>query len=108
MPSPLVNRYSVYVSLPDRGKVRRPIAKDPSLFLAVESCVAAYETTGHVSYVIEDRRPARAFTVDRRLLLAFVFLRANDRTRYFEVLNQLDRSGDQTSLESSLAGHIPL
>lgn len=108
MPSPHVNRYSVYVSLPDRGKVRRPIARDPNLLLAVESCVTAYETTGHLSYVIEDRRPARVFRVDRRLLLAFVFLRASDRNRYFEVLNQLDRSGDQVALESSFAGHTPL
>ena len=108
MPSPLVNRYAVYVHLPDRGKVRDPIHRDPSLFLAVESCMAAYESTGHDSYAIEDRRPARVFTVGRKLLLAFVFLRANNRGRYFEVLNQLDRSGDQETLESVLADYAPL
>lgn len=108
MPSPLVNRYAVYVHLADRGKVRDPIARDPSLFLAVESCVSAYESTGHDSYLIEDRRPARTFTLERRLLLAFVFLRANNRARYFEVLNQLDRSGDQQLLESVLADYVPL
>jgi len=108
MPSPLVNRYSVYVSLPEKGKVRRPIAKDPSLLLAIESCVAAYETTGHVSYTVEDHRPVRAFTLDRKLLLAAIFLRANNRTRYFEVLNRLDRSGDQDALEASLADYIPM
>lgn len=108
MPSALVNRYSVYVSMPERGKVRKPIARNPSLMLAVESCFAAYESTGHSSYVIEDQRPARTFTLDRRLLLACVFLRANNRPRYFEVLNHLDRSGDQRTLESLLADSVPL
>jgi hypothetical protein len=46
--------------------------------------------------------------LQRRLLLACVFLRANNRPRYFEVLNQLDRSGDQQSLESLLADSVPL
>jgi hypothetical protein len=108
MPSPLVNRYSVYVHLEDRGKVREPISRKPSFLLAVEGCIAAYEETGHESYVIEDRRPERAFTVSRRLLLACVFLRANNRARYFDVLNQLDRSGDQRSLESLLADSVPM
>ena len=108
MPSPLVNRYAVYVHLSDRGKVREPISRKPSLLLAVEGCISAYETTGHESYVIEDRRPTRAFTVGRRLLLACVFLRANDRPRYFEVMNQLDRSGDQRTFESLLADSAPL
>ena len=98
MPNPLVNRYSVYVSLPDKGKVRQPISHDPSLFMAVESCFSAYETTGHASFVIEDRRPVRVFSLSRRLLLGFLYLRANDRTRYFEVLNRLDRAGDQAAL----------
>ena len=102
MPSPLVNRYSVYVSLPETGKVRSPIATDPSLLVAIESCFSAYRRTGHETFVIEDRRPARVFTLDRRLLLAILFLRAHDRTRYFEVLNRLDRSGDQQALETSL------
>jgi hypothetical protein len=108
MPSSLVNRYSVYVSIPGKGKVRRPISRDPSLFLAVERCIDAYETTGHGAYVVEDNRPVRAFTLERKLLLAFVFLRANDRARYFAVLNQLDRSGDQDVMESSLADYIPI
>ena len=108
MPSPLVNRYAVYVSLPGKGKLRKPIAKDPSLVLAIESCFGAYEETGHESFVIEDDRPARVFTLNRRLLLALLFVRANDRMQYFEVLNRLDRSGDQQALESSLAGHVPL
>lgn len=107
MPSPLVNRYSVYVHFRDRGKVRGPINREPSLFLAVEACITAFEATGHDSYAIEDRGPARAFTLDRRLLLACVFLRANDRPRYFEVLNRLDRSGDQRALESVLADSVP-
>src|SRR5438552_16869656 len=99
MPSPLVNRYAVYVQLADRGKVREPISRKPSHLLAVEGCMSAYETTGHESYVIEDSRPTSAFTVGRRLLLACVFLRANDRPRYFEVLNQRDRTGDQRPFE---------
>jgi hypothetical protein len=107
MPSPLVNRYSVYVSLPDRGKVRRPIARNPSLMLAVESCFAAYESTGHLTYVIEDQRPVRAFALERRSLLGLLFLRSNNRSRYFELLNQLDRSGDQQTLESAILEYIP-
>jgi len=108
MPSPHVNRYSVYVSLPGRGKLRKPIAKDPSLVMAIESCFGAYEKTGHESFVIEDDRPARVFALNRRLLLALLFVRASDRMRYFEILNRLDRSGDQQTLESSVAGYIPL
>jgi hypothetical protein len=108
MPSPLVNRYAVYIHLADRGKVREPISRKPSFLLAIEGCISAYQATGHDSYVIEDRRPERAFTLERRLLLACVFLRANNRTRYFEVLNQLDRSGDQRALEALLADSVPL
>jgi len=102
MPSALVNRYSVFVSMPETGKVRKPIARNPSLMLAVESCIAAYESTGHFSYVIEDQRPARTFALDRRALLGLLFLRSNSRLRYFELMNQLDRSGDQLVLESAL------
>ncbi len=108
MPSPHVNRYAVYVHVADRGKVRQPISRKPSFLLAVEGCISAYQETGHDSYVIEDRRPERAFTLERRLLLACVFLRANNRARYFEVLNQLDRAGDQRLLESILADSVPL
>src|SRR6266849_7306577 len=75
MPSPHVNRYAVYVHVADRGKVRQPISRKPSFLLAVEGCISAYQETGHDSYVIEDRRPDRAFTLERRLLLACVFLR---------------------------------
>ncbi|HWM50358.1 MAG TPA: hypothetical protein VNO76_03305 [Thermoplasmata archaeon] len=103
-----MNRYAVYVHLADRGKVREPISRKPSFLLAVEGCISAYQETGHDSYVIEDRRPERAFTLERRLLLACVFLRANNRARYFEVLNQLDRAGDQRLLESILADSVPL
>ena len=108
MPSPLVNRYAVYVRLAERGKVREPISREPSLLLAVGACISAYETTGHDSFLIEDRRPARTFVLGRSLLLGCVFLRANNRPRYFEVLNQLDRSGDQGTLESLLADSVPL
>jgi hypothetical protein len=108
MPSPHVNRYAVYVHLAERGKVREPISRKPSFLLAVEGCISAYQETGHDSYVIEDRRPDRTFTLERRLLLACVFLRANNRARYFEVLNQLDRAGDQRLLESILADSVPL
>ena len=108
MPSPFVNRYAVYVHLSDRGKVREPISRKPSFLLAIEGCISAYQDTGHDSYVIEDRRPERAFTLGRGLLLACVFLRANNRPRYFEVLNQLDRAGDQRSLEALLADSVPL
>jgi len=88
--------------MPERGKVREPIARNASLMLAVESCIAAYESPGHFSYVIEDQRPARIFALDRRALLGLLFLRSNSRSRYFELLNQLDRSGDQRVLESAL------
>lgn len=108
MPSPLVNRYAVYVFLPDKGKVRRSIARDPSLMMAVESCLSAYESTGHLAYVIEDERKSRVFTLNRRLLLALLFAKSSDRTRYFEILNRLDRSGDQAALESSLRTDIDL
>ena len=108
MPSPFVNRYAVYVHLSDRGKVHEPISRKPSFLLAIEGCISAYQDTGHDSYVIEDRRPERAFTLGRGLLLACVFLRANNRPRYFEVLNQLDRAGDQRSLEALLADSVPL
>lgn len=108
MPSPLVNRYAVYIQLPDRGKVREPISRQPSMMLAVEACLSAYEETGHDTYAIEDRRPSRAFTLDRRALLACMFLRVNNRNRYFEVLNQLDRSGDQRTFDSILADFFPL
>ncbi len=106
MPSPLVNRYFVFVSLPDKGKVRRPIAKDPSFMIAVESCLSAYKTTGHIDFVIEDERKSRVFTLDRRSILALLFVKASNRTRYFEMLNRIDRSGDQKTLESALADDV--
>ena len=106
MPSPLVNRYFVFVSLPDKGKVRRPIAKDPSLMIAVESCLSAYKTTGHLDFVIEDGRKSRVFTLDRRSILALLFVKTSNRTRYFEILNRIDRSGDQKTLESALAEDV--
>src|SRR5256886_1102361 len=43
MPSSLVNRYAVYVSLVDRGKVREPVARNPNLVLAEEGCFSAFE-----------------------------------------------------------------
>jgi len=107
MPSSLLNRYAVYVSLVDRGKVREPIARNPNLMLAVESCFSAYEETGHSAYVIEDHRPARAFTLDRKVLLSLLYVKTNDRERYFEILNRLDRSGEQRDMEAMLA-HVSL
>jgi len=107
MPSPLVNRYAVFVSLSDRGKVREPIARNPSFMLAVESCFSAYEETGHNAYVIEDRRPSRVFTLDRKLMLALLYVKTNDRAQYFDILNRLDRSGEQRDMEAFLA-HVSL
>jgi len=107
MPSPFVNRYAVYVHLADRGKVREPIARNPSLILAIESCFSAYQETGHSAYVIEDHRPSRVFTLDRKLLLAFLYVKANDRTQYLEILNRLDRSGEQSDMDAVMA-HVSL
>jgi hypothetical protein len=107
MPSPLVNRYSVYVHLAGRGKVREPIARNPSLLLALESCFSAYEETGHIAYVIEDRRPSRTFTVDRKLLLAFLYVKAHDQAQYYEILNRLDRSGVQDDMEAAVS-HVSM
>ena len=107
MPSPFVNRYAVYVSLADRGKVREPISRNPSFILAIESCFSAYEETGHSAYVIEDHRPSRVLTLDRKLMLALLYIKTNDRTEYFEILNRLDRSGEQRDMEAMLA-HVSL
>lgn len=108
MPSSLVNRYSVYVHLPGQGKVRRPIARDPSLFLAVESCISAYGSTGHDAYVIEDMRRHRVFRVDRTLLLRVLLLKSQNETLYFDIMNRLDRSGGQDEMESFLADHAAI
>ncbi len=108
MPSPLVNRYVVFVHLQGKGAVRRAIARDPSLLMAVESCIAAYQTTGHFGYVIEDQRRRRAFLLDRNLLLRVVFLKSHDQELYFQILNRLDRTGNQDELESFLVDHAPI
>lgn len=105
MPSPLVNRYAIYFALPHQGKVPRTIAQEPSLLMAVESCLMTYQATGHTGFVIEDPRKHRAFQVERDLLLQLIFLRHHDRTGYFEILNRLDREGDQEELVSFLAAH---
>jgi len=108
MPSPLVNRYVVYVHFQDLGAVRKPIARDPSFLVAVESCISAYRTTGHLGYVIEDQRRHREFLLDREGLLRVLYLRTHDESRYFQILNRLDRAGDQQELEAFLAAHAAL
>ncbi len=108
MPSPLVNRYAIYFQLPDQGKVARTIAQEPSLLMAVENCLMTYQATGHTGFVIEDPRKHRDFHVERDLLLRLIFLRHHDRTRYFEILNRLDREGDQDELVSFLAIHAQM
>ncbi len=108
MPSPLVNRYEIYFHLPDQGKVPQTIAREPSLLMAVESCLMSYQATGHTDFVIEDPRKHREFQVERDLLLRLIFLRHHDRTRYFEILNRLDREGSQTELVSFLATHAQM
>jgi len=108
MPSPLVNRYAIYFHLSDRGKVRQTIAREPSLLMAVENCLLSYQDTGHTGFVIEDPRKHREFQIDRDLLLRLMFLRHHDRTRYFEILNRLDREGSQKELVSFLAAHAQM
>ncbi len=108
MPSRLVNRYAVYVRLEESGVVQRTIARDPSLLMAVESCISAYRTTGHLGYLIEDGRRHREFLLDRKVLLQVLFLKAHDEALYFQILNRLDRAGNQDELESFLAAHASL
>ena len=108
MPSRLVNRYAVYVHVEGAGAVRKPIAQDPSFLVAVESCISAYRTTGHLGYVIEDQRRQRKFLLDREGLLRVLYLRTHDESLYFQILNRLDRAGDQKELESFLAAHSAL
>jgi hypothetical protein len=105
MPSPLVNRYAIYFELPDHGKVPQSIAREPSLLMAVENCLNTYQAIGHAGFVIDDTRAHREFHVQRDILLQLVFLRHQDRTRYFEILNRLDRQGGQDELVSFLAAH---
>ena len=88
--------------------MRQAISRHPSFFVAVESCLSAYESTGHFGYAIEDERRHRAFVLDRGLLLRLVYLRAHDQAAFFALLNRLDRSGDQADLESFLAAHAAL
>lgn len=107
MPSPLVHKYAVYFHFKETGTVRQEISRQTSLFLAVESCIAAYRSTGHFGYRIEDERGQRAFVLDRGVFLALVSLKASDRAGYFRLLNELDRSGDQAALESSLSNLRP-
>ncbi|HEX9565971.1 MAG TPA: hypothetical protein VGA48_00050 [Thermoplasmata archaeon] len=108
MPSPLVNRYAIYFHLPDQGKVPQTIGREPSLLMAVESCLMSYQATGHTGFVIEDPRKRREFQIERDLLLRLIFLRHHDRTRYFEILNRLDREGNQKELVSFLAAHAQM
>jgi hypothetical protein len=108
MPSPLVNRYAVFFNLPKEGKVHQTIARQPSFLMAIESCLVAYRDTGHTGFVIEDERKGRGFLVDRDLLLRLLFLRHNDKARYFEILNRLDRNGAQDELVSFLLAHAPI
>ncbi len=105
MPSPLVNRYAIYFQLLDQGKVRQSIAREPSLLMAVENCLNTYQATGHTGFVIDDTRAHREFHIERDVLLQLVYLRHQDRTRFFEILNRLDRQGDQGELVSFLDSH---
>ena len=105
MPSRLVNRYAVYVRLEEGGVVRRTIARDPSFLVAVESCVSAYRTTGHLDYLIEDTRRHREFFLSRALFLQVLFLKAHNEGLYFDILNRLDRAGDQQEFEAFLTLH---
>src|SRR2546426_465222 len=73
--------------------------------MAVENCLNAYQATGHTGFVIDDTRAHREFRVEREVLLQLLFLRHQDRTRYFEILNLLDRQGGQDELVSFLAAH---
>ena len=108
MPSPLVHRYAVYAHLGEEGKVNRILSRATNLFMAVEGCLSAYQTTGHTGYLIEDQIRERTFVLERTTLLRLAFVRANDQGRYFELLNRLDRSGDQKSMESFLSENAPL
>ncbi len=110
MPNPLVNRYAVYFHLGEEGRVKRTLTRSTNLLMAVESCISAYRATGHLGYMIEDEGQGqhRAFFLDRKALLRFLFLKANDENRFFEILNRLDRSGGQAELESSLADEAPI
>src|SRR5207244_12913177 len=72
-----------------------------SLLMAVESCLMSYQATGHTDFVIEDPRKYREFQVERDLLLRLIFLRHHDRTRYFEILNRLDREGSRSEEHTS-------
>src|SRR2546426_11142956 len=102
MPSPLVNRYTIYFRLPDHGKVPQSIAREPSLLMAVENCLNAYQATGHTGFVIDDTRAHREFHVEREVLLQLLFLRHQDRTRYFSNLKRLGRQGSQDAPHSIL------
>ena len=107
MPSAFVNKYAIYFHFEGSGKVKQLLSRQTSLFLAVESCVAAYRSTGHFGYWIEDQRGHRTFVLDRRIVLALLFLKSSDQARYFGVLNQLDQSGNQAMLESALSEFLP-
>src|SRR5438445_10738914 len=105
MPSPLVNRYAIYFHLRDQGKVPQTIGREPSLLMAVETCLVSYQATGHTGFVIEDPRKHREFQIARDLLLQLVFLRPHDRTRYFAILNRFDGEVSHRALVWSLAAH---
>ncbi len=108
MPSLLVNRYAVYFRLEEGAKVRQTIGRDPSLLVAVERCFATYRTTGHLAYAIEDQRRRREFLVNRDLFFRLLFLKRHDQTRYFAILNRLDREGNQNELDAFLRAHAPI
>lgn len=78
------------------------------MLIAIESCLAAYRDTGHLDYLIEDEGRKREFSVDRDLLLRLLYLKHNDPTRYFELLNRLDRGGAQDDLVSFLRANTRL
>lgn len=108
MPSSLVKRYAVYFVLEDERRVAKSISRDPSFLVAVESCLGAYRSTGHMGFRIEDARRQREFLLNRTLLLRLLFLKSQNESLYFDILNRLDRSGGQQEMESFLAEHATL
>ncbi|MCI4347843.1 MAG: hypothetical protein L3J97_04400 [Thermoplasmata archaeon] len=108
MPSVLVSRYAVYFRLDGGKKVRRTIGRYPSLLVAIEGCFGTYRATGHQDYAIEDQRRGCEFLINRDLLLRLLFLKRHDQARYFDILNLLDRQGDQEELVLLLRTHAPI
>ncbi|MEE9164349.1 MAG: hypothetical protein V3U17_06115 [Thermoplasmata archaeon] len=107
MPQSLVDRYVIRFRLDD-AKIKTPVNRTTNLFMAVEECLSTYAETGHTDYVIEDRREAREFPLDRSLLLRLLYLRTSEEDRYYEILNRLDREGNREDLSAYIARHANL